>query len=144
MRNDMLEGLGRIVVMLFTYLIPNGHMHVCLQALGITFVLFITLTAFTFQSKIDFSFLGGVLFAAIWILLIWGLVNAIFGWKPGFVYSLLGAIIFSLYIIFDTWLLAEKLPYDEWILACVSLYLDIINLFLFLLQLLSESQRRRE
>lgn len=41
-------------------------------------------------------------------------------------------------------MLMEKLPYDEWVLGAISLYLDIINLFLFLLQMLAETQRREE
>lgn len=75
------------------------------------------------------------------MLIIWGLIGAIFGFRPGFVYSLLGAVLFSGYILFDTWMLSNKLPYDEWVLASISLYLDIINLFLFILQLLSEGRR---
>lgn len=94
------------------------------------------------HSKWDFSFLGGVLFAGLWILLIWGIINVIWGFEEGRVYSLIGAVIFSLYIIFDTWLLSQKLPYDEWVLGAISLYLDIANLVIFILQLLAEAQQR--
>lgn len=42
-----------------------------------------------------------------------------------------------MYIVFDVWLAANRLSYDEWVLASVNLYLDIINLMLMILQLLT-------
>ncbi|KAG5191068.1 inhibitor of apoptosis-promoting Bax1-domain-containing protein [Tribonema minus] len=107
------------------------------NALFLTLTIFAGLTLFTFQSKIDFSFLGAALFGSLFILMIWGFVISIFGWQPSFWYSLIGAIIFSLYILFDTSLIMNRLSPDDWVLACISLYLDIINLFLFILQLTS-------
>lgn len=100
-----------------------GEGELVVQALAITFVVFFALTVFTFQSKIDFSFLGGILFATTWVLIIWGVIGAIFGFRPGFIYSLIGAILFSAYIVFDTYMLMEKLDYSEWLLASISLYL---------------------
>lgn len=69
--------------------------------------------------------------------MIWGFINAIMGYQGGFIYSLLGAIVFSLYIVFDTYLITQKYSYDDAILASISLYLDILNLFLFILRLLT-------
>lgn len=108
-----------------------------MQAFAITMSVFVGLTIFTFQSKIDFSFLGAGLFACLWILIIWGIVNAFTGFSGGVIYPLFGSIIFSLYIVYDTWLLSNKLSYDEYILAAIDLYLDVLNLFLFILRLLS-------
>jgi protein lifeguard len=104
----------------------------CTQTLAI----FAALTIFTFQSKIDFSFLGAGLFAALWVLLIWGFVISIFGYRQSFLYSLFGAFVFALYILFDTSLIMQRLSYDEYVLGAISLYLDILNLFIFLLDLL--------
>jgi protein lifeguard len=49
-----------------------------------------------------------------------------------------GAILFSLFIIFDTHMIMHKVSPEEYIHASVALYLDIINLFLHLLRLLGE------
>lgn len=43
------------------------------------------------------------------------------------VYALLGAIVFSLYIIFDTYLLMNRYSYDDYIMAAVSLYLEYVE-----------------
>ncbi|CAM9318519.1 unnamed protein product [Ectocarpus sp. 12 AP-2014] len=88
---------------------------------------FLGLTLFTFQTKIDFSFLGGALFASIWVLMLWGVVMSVFGFQQSYLYSLFGAIIFSLYILYDTSLLMNHLGYDEYIIASISLYLDILK-----------------
>ena len=45
--------------------------------------------------------------------------------------------IFCIFIIYDTYLITSKLGYDDYIIAAIELYLDIVNLFLFLLSLLS-------
>jgi len=107
-----------------------------LIAFGITMGLFICLTAFTMQSKIDWSFLGAGIFACLWILIIWGLIVALLGWRTSFLYSLFGAILFCLFIIYDTNQICKHLGYDDYIIAAIDLYLDILNLFLFILQLL--------
>ncbi|KAI3442003.1 uncharacterized protein J3R85_001580 [Psidium guajava] len=46
---------------------------------------------------------------------------------------LLGSIIFAAFIVYDTNNLIKRFGYDEYIVAAVSIYLDIINLFLSLL-----------
>jgi FtsH-binding integral membrane protein len=57
-----------------------------------------------------------------------------------FIYSLVGALLFSLYIVYDTDNLIKRFSYDEYVWASVGLYLDIINLFLRLLQILKALQ----
>lgn len=78
---------------------------------------------------------------ALGALVLWGLFALIFGVQTGYIYALLGCIIFSAYILFDTWLIMDKLNPHEHVIAAIMLYLDIINLFLYLLRLLSEMQR---
>eukprot|EP00640_Fibrocapsa_japonica_P003650 CAMPEP_0113935702 /NCGR_PEP_ID=MMETSP1339-20121228/2806_1 /TAXON_ID=94617 /ORGANISM="Fibrocapsa japonica" /LENGTH=299 /DNA_ID=CAMNT_0000937943 /DNA_START=96 /DNA_END=995 /DNA_ORIENTATION=+ /assembly_acc=CAM_ASM_000762 len=113
----------------------SGKGMIVLEALGLTLTVFLVLTLFTMQSKWDFSFMAAGLYCCLCILMIWGIVVAI--WHVGeFMYAVFGAILFSLYIIFDTWLITKKLSYDDYILGAINLYLDIINLFLFILQLL--------
>lgn len=52
-----------------------------------------------------------------------------------------GVIIFSGYIIFDTYLIFNRYSPEDYIMASTSLYLDMINLFLRILQILNASQR---
>jgi len=52
------------------------------------------------------------------------------------IYGGLASLIFCGYIIYDTDNIIKRYTYDEYIWAAVSLYLDVINLFLSLLQVL--------
>ena len=75
--------------------------------------------------KVDFSFLGTFLYISLGALVVWGFLAMIFEVQTGYVYALLGCIIFSGYIIFDTWLIMDKLSPHEHILVEIMLYLDI-------------------
>lgn len=58
-----------------------------------------------------------------------------------FVISVAGAVIFCGFIIFDTHLIMHKLSPEEYILASVNLYLDFLNLFLYVLRILQAMRR---
>jgi len=53
------------------------------------------------------------------------------------IFSGIASIVFCGYIIFDTNQLIKKLNYDEYITAAIRLYLDVMNLFLNLLGIMS-------
>jgi len=117
----------------------ENHMGlVVLQALILTATVFASLTSYVFVTKKDFSFLGGGLFAALIILIVWGLLNSFFDFGLGgrMIFSLFGALIFVGYILYDTSLIMHHLGPDDAVVAAITLYLDIINLFLYLLELL--------
>ncbi|KAM0754910.1 hypothetical protein T439DRAFT_283945 [Meredithblackwellia eburnea MCA 4105] len=117
---------------------------VVLQALIITTFVFVGLTLFTFQSKYDFGQMGPYLFAGILAFLMTGLVGLFIPYSRTMDMFIAGGgcLLFSLYIVFDTHMLLNRLHIDDWVLACVSLYLDILNLFLQILRLLSDIQDR--
>ncbi|BAS86836.1 Os03g0795800, partial [Oryza sativa Japonica Group] len=52
------------------------------------------------------------------------------------IYGGLASLVFSGYIIYDTDNIIKRYTYDEYVWAAVSLYLDVINLFLALLRVL--------
>lgn len=56
------------------------------------------------------------------------------------IYGGLAAIIFSGYIVYDTDNLIKRYSYDEYIWASVALYLDVVNLFMAILQILRSFQ----
>lgn len=58
-----------------------------------------------------------------------------------FVLSIGGAVLFSLYIIFDVHMIMNKMNAEEYIMATINLYLDIINLFLYILRFLEAVRR---
>lgn len=112
-----------------------------LMAAGITSILFVGLTLFAIFTKTDFTGFGPYLFAASLGLMVFG-IFAIFFHSIQVVYASLGAILFSFYIVFDTQMIVRgrhqsKYQYsvDDYVFAALSIYLDIINLFFFLLEI---------
>jgi len=98
---------------------------VVLQALIITLGVFIGLTLFTFQSKYDFSGMGPFLFGALIALLMTGLVGIFipFGKTMDLLMAIGGCLLFSGYIVYDTYIINNKLSPDEFIMGAISLYL---------------------
>ncbi|ERN12422.1 hypothetical protein AMTRI_Chr01g137130 [Amborella trichopoda] len=119
----------------------NTEGTIVLEALILTSAVVCSLTGYTFWASKkgkDFSFLGPILFAGLMILILTGFIQIFFplGSAASAVYGGLGALIFSAYVVYDTDNLIKRFTYDEYIWASVILYLDILNLFLYLLQLL--------
>jgi len=117
---------------------------IVLQALLITLGIFLGLTLFTFQSKYDFEGLGPWLFGGLMALVMTGIVGFFipFGKTMDLIYAVGGTLIFSGYIVYDTYMINAKLSPDEFIMGAISLYLDFINLFLSILRLLNNVQER--
>ncbi|KAA8543280.1 hypothetical protein F0562_021225 [Nyssa sinensis] len=111
---------------------------VILESVILTTVVVLSLTLYTFWAARrghDFSFLGPFLFGAVLVLMVFALIQILFplGKISVMIYGLLASIIFCGYIIYDTDNLIKRYSYDDYIWASVSLYLDVINLFLSLL-----------
>lgn len=122
---------------------------VVFQALLITAVVTTSLTIYTFvgvKKGQDFGYLGPMCFVGIMTMMVGGLIFAFFpmGDSGRFIWALLGAGLFSTYIVYDTNELILRHSVDEYVSASVSLYLDIINLFIRLLQILQHLQGGRD
>jgi len=113
------------------------HTMVVMQAVIITACIAVLMTVYAMQTKRDLRPMGGFLFIGLIVLLMGGFLRLLFPSSPAVetVYAALGALLFSLYIMYDTFLIIHELTPDDYILAALKLYLDVINLFLFILQL---------
>jgi len=113
--------------------------------LGTTIAVFLA-AGINYVSDTDFGFLGGILFIALSALVVMGLLN-LFIYRSNalrLLYAYCGVVIFSLYLLYDFNLLEKHIAAgdESWgtaVRIAVRLYLDIINLFLDLLQILGES-----
>ncbi|KAK2048306.1 UPF0005-domain-containing protein [Colletotrichum somersetense] len=113
-----------------------------LNAVFLTAGIFIFLTAFACQTKYDFTswvpYLGG----ALWALVIFSFMYMFFpsNSTAELVYGGIAALLFSAYILVDTQLIMRHHHVEEEIAASISLYLDIINLFLAILRILNSQE----
>ena len=116
--------------------IGAGMGNVITQAFLMTTVAFGGLSVFAMNTKRDFSAMGKFLFIALIVLIVASLINIFVGSSMlSLALSGAGALIFSAYILYDTQNIIRG-AYDSPVLAAVSLYLDILNLFISLLHIL--------
>ena len=123
--------------MLSYYLaMPNGPQLV-MQALGGTAVVFFGLSAYALTTRKDFSFMGGFLMVGLLVAVVAMIAN-IFLAIPALSLTISAAVvmIMSGLILFDTSRIING-GETNYIRATVSLYLNIYNLFIHLLSLLT-------
>jgi len=122
-----------------------GYGDQIILAAALTLIIVLVLTLFTMQTRIDWSFLGPALITCLFIMMFWSFFTFWFvpmgSFVPRQLISLFGAIIFSLFIVYDTNNIMKYFGVDDYIIAAVELYLDVINLFRYLLMLLAASSR---
>ncbi len=107
-----------------------------MQALGLTAVVFVTLSGYAITTKKDFSFMRGFLLAGLVIAIVAGIANIFIG--SGVVFMALNAgiaLLMTGFILFDTSRIVNG-GETNYIRATVSLYLDFLNLFIAILHLL--------
>lgn len=109
-----------------------------LKALIITTFVFLGLTLYTLQSRRSFEWLGSWLYGSLLVLVGAGLVHLFIPSRTlDLAYSVGGCVVFSGYIVYDTWLILRRLSPDDWVLANVSLYLDVVNMFISILRFMN-------
>jgi len=126
--------LGPILSMYLTA-IPNGA-QVVMNAFGITGVTFVALSAYAVKSRKNFSFMGGFLFVGVLAAFLLGLVAFFFEMTA------LSLAVSGMFVLLSSglilWQTSEIVHGGEtnYVLATVTLYVSIFNLFVSLLQLL--------
>ncbi|XP_042469436.1 BI1-like protein [Zingiber officinale] len=123
----------------------NTQGRIVLEALILTSAVVASLTGYSFWASRkgkDFSFLGPILFVSLIVLLLTTFIQIFFPLGPASVavFGGLGALVFSGFIVYDTDNLIKRYTYDEYIWASVILYLDVLNLFLSILNMLKGMQ----
>ncbi|KAM9782967.1 protein lifeguard 1 [Neosynchiropus ocellatus] len=115
-----------------------------LWAIGATALVSFSLTLFSLQTKWDFTMASGSLWVFAWSLISFGLLCAIMRSQYlHILYACLGTLFFSLYLVFDTQAIVGgkhrkfQMSPEEYVFAALTLYLDIVMLFLLLLQIIN-------
>lgn len=117
-----------------TLALPGGG-QIVTMALGATGITFLGLSAYVLTTKRDFSFMGGFLFAGMIIALLASLA-AVFLQMPmlGLAVSAMVALLSAGLILFETSRIVGG-GETNYVLATVSLYVSVFNLFTSLLHL---------
>lgn len=122
---------------LSAYLSLSNGPSIVATALAGTGVIFLGLSGYALTTRRDFSFMGGFLFVGLLVVFAAALAN-IFLAIPALSLALSAAIILIMsgFILYDTSRMVHGGGVDNYLLMTVSLYLNIFNIFISLLQLL--------
>ena len=131
-----LLGLGLGPLLSHYLAIPGGGKLVA-TAMGGTGAVFLGLSAYALTTKRDFSFMGGFLFVGLIVALVAMIAN-LFLEIPALSLAISGVVVLlmSAMILFDTSRIING-GETNYLRATVALYLDIYNLFIHLLHLLT-------
>ncbi len=114
------------------------------DAFVLAVVAFGGLTTYVFTSKRDFSFLRGFITVGLFVV-IGASILGLFIHSAAFQLAIAsaGVLLFAGFILYDTSrILRDPLQRQEPVGAAISLFLDFLNLFLFLLQIFSGGRRQ--
>ncbi|KAF2279606.1 transmembrane BAX inhibitor motif-containing protein 4 [Westerdykella ornata] len=134
-----LSGFTALEAYAISVIVSFTKSRIVLEAVIFTFGIFVALSLFACQSKYDFTSWMPYLFGGLWVLILFGFMAMWFPYnsKVELGYGIITALIFSGYILVDTQLIMRHYHVEEEIAAAISLYLDIINLFLAILRILN-------
>jgi FtsH-binding integral membrane protein len=115
------------------------------QAGILTLVAFGGLTTYALLSRRDFSAWGGFFMIGVLVLFVAMIMNLfLHSAAIGLWTSAIGVLIFSGLLVFDTWRILRSGTFgkEDYVIAAVQIYLDLLNMFVFILTLLGGRNRR--
>ena len=113
-----------------------GGANIVANAFMLTTVAFGGLSMFAMNTKRDFSVMGKMLFITLIVVVVASLMNIFFQSSlMQLVIASISAILFSAFILYDTQNIIKG-RYETPIEGAIALYLDFLNLFVALLQIL--------
>lgn len=123
-----------------SYIASQYNVDTVLIAAGLTVGMVVGLTLYAIFTKTDFTKCGGILVVCLVVFIIGGIIMIfIRNFWARIIYACIGVILFGIYLVFDTQLVIGKnsrmYSIDDYVMAAANLYIDIIQIFLFLLQI---------
>ncbi len=108
------------------------------EAAGLSAIIVAGVGTYVWISNKDFGYLGKFLFWAVLGLLVVGLLGMFLHIGAGghLLYAIVGAALFVGFTLYDFSNIKHRFGPNDYVLATVGLYLDFLNLFWFLLQIL--------
>jgi len=141
--NYLLLGIFTVTeTVMVGFICSHSKTEIVLMALFMTVAISLAVTLYALTTETDFTMSGGILFVLGMALLVIGLAVHFTNNKTiHIIYSGLSVILFGIYLIYDVQLIAggksHELSYDDYILGSLMLYIDIIGIFIHLLNILN-------
>ncbi|HVF62602.1 MAG TPA: Bax inhibitor-1/YccA family protein [Casimicrobiaceae bacterium] len=138
-----IAGLALTPILTYAAGFANGGQLVALAG-GMTAAIFFALAGYVTVTKRDFSFMGKFLFVGLILLIVASLANLFFQIPAlSLTISAIAVLLFSAYILYDVSRIVNG-GETNYVMATMSLFLNIYNLFISLLNILLAFTGQRE
>ncbi|STQ86640.1 Bax inhibitor-1/YccA family protein [Helicobacter muridarum] len=136
---SFISGLALVPLLAF---VMSRNPAIVAQALAMTTIIFGIMSIFALKTTRDLGNMGKALFYSALVIFVFALLNMFFFKSPMLQFAIASVvvIVFSLYIAYDTQNIVRG-RYDNPIMAAIALYLDVLNVFTALLQILGLTSR---
>jgi len=121
---------------------PENVVMAAVMTLGVT----VSLTLYACTTRTDFTYFAGFLFVSVSSLMMSGFFMMFFNY--GYLYVMccgFGVIIYGMYLVYDTQLILGgkhvELGYDDYIIGAILIYLDIVVLFIRILEIINSLKK---
>lgn len=104
----------------------------------------LALTVYAIFTPTDFTIKWGIVIVILMAMLMLGIFSIFLWWSPFLhnLYCCLGVIVFGIYLVIDTQLIIGgrrlEMSMDDYVIGALILYMDVIQIFLYLLELLKK------
>jgi FtsH-binding integral membrane protein len=133
----LFSALAGVMISPAIYVAQQTAPGIVVQAGILTGSAFAVLTAYVWISRRDFSAWGSFFMVGFWVLFATSLLNIFFQNQTIHLWLAAGGVvIMSGLLIYDTWRLKNAYDPDEYVVAAVRIYVDLLNMFMFILSLL--------
>jgi len=129
-----------------SYMVAFATLHyqplIVAEAACLTAAMVVAIAVYAATTKTDFTVCGPIMLIFFFVFSTAMLFGLIFGFVSHLAYCCFGVVLFSFYLIWDIQMIIGgkntkyKFDEDSHVLAAIVLYLDIINLFLYILEIL--------
>lgn len=136
-----IEGVWLAPVLAYTEARAPGAV---VSAGALTLVAFGGLTLYALLSRRDFSAWGSFFMIGLLVLFVAMIINMFVQSVAGGLWiAMIGVLVFSGLLVFDTWRILRSGQFGEndYVIAAVQIYLDLLNMFLFILRLVGGNRR---
>lgn len=107
------------------------------------------LTIYALTTKTNFTIFGGLVFSLFFMFFFGTLMFCLIGFNiDNTIFNVIGGIFASFYIIYDTQLICgkfgNKFSIDDYMIAAISVYIDVINLFIYILRIIGKKSNEKK
>jgi FtsH-binding integral membrane protein len=133
-----LFGFTALIGIVFTPIIVRYAPAVVGQAAFLTLIVFGSLTAYTFITRQDFSFMGGILFVGIVTVVLASAANLLFfkSWNASYWIAWAMLFVSSGFVLYQTSNIIHHYTERDTVAAALGLFISFFNIFMSLLRIL--------